>query len=180
MTFILLLAISAQSFSQTCAQKLERTKKSSYIDRLSDDQQQILGFVSTTGGLAVGLTVASGAFPVFLVAVGIASAPILAGEAIKGVHNRPINRMIKLIKQSEELVANPNSKPGRLLRRLKAKLSNEKLEVSELDLATAIASANKDPQQCGQIYRMKYMKEEIESGRLPVIDMDEDDSRAQL
>ena len=180
MTFILLITLSAQSFSRTCAQKLQLTKKSSYFDKLSEDNQRLIAFASTTGGLAVGLTVATAAFPAFLIAATVAASPILVGDGIKAIQNRPINRMIKLIKQSEALVANPQGKPGRLLRRLQKKLSSEKLEVSALELATAIATANKDPKQCGQIYRMKNMKEEIESGRLPVIDLDEDDSRAQL
>lgn len=173
---LLLITFSVQSFSQTCAQKLMLTKKSSYVDRLDERGRHLVGFAGTAGGLTIGIAVAGVTFPGFLIAVGVASAPILAGEAIKGIQNRPINRMIKLIKQSEALVANPGLKPGRLLRRLQKKLSSEKLEITSLELATAISLANKDPKQCGSIYRIKHLREEIDSGRLPVIDLDEDDS----
>jgi hypothetical protein len=176
MTFILLITLSAQSFSQTCAQKLQLTKKTSYINRLSDDTRQVVGFVSTVGGLAVGLTVASSALPAFLIAAGVASTPILAGEGIRAIQNRPINRMIRLIKQSETLVGNPEKTPGRLLRKLHKKLSLESAQISILELATSIANANKDPKLCGQINRLKDIKEEIETGRLPVVELDEDSS----
>lgn len=177
---ILLITFSTQTFSQTCADKLLRTKKVSYIDKLGDGERQVVGFLSTAGGLAVGMTVATGTLPIFLVAVGVASTPILAGEAIKGIQNRPINRMIKLIHQSEKFLANPETKPGRLLRRLQQKLSGEKIEISTLELASAIATANKDPKQCGSIHRIKDIQHEIESGQLPIIELDEEESTNHL
>lgn len=174
LSFLLIFATSTHAFSRTCSENLKLSKKTSYFSRLSEDNQQLIAFGSTVGGLAVGLSVASAAFPAFIIAASIASSPILIGDAIKGIQNRPINRMIKLIDQSEKLIANPDSKPGRLLRKVHAKLEDQKLgsDISILELAMSISDANQNPEQCSKLNRIKNIDDEIMNGALPVIELD--------
>lgn len=169
-SLFVLLTFSAQSFSQTCVDSLRSQKRSSYFDRLSDDNQRLIAFGSSVSGLVIGLSVASAAFPAFVIAAGVASSPILVGDAIKGIQNRPINRMIKLIEQSEALVANPDSKPGRLLLRTHRKIQDHNKLISLMDLAVAISEANQS-ENCGGIDRVKNIEENIESGSLPMVEI---------
>lgn len=170
MSLFLLLTFSAQSFSQTCVDSLRAQKRSSYFDRLSDDNQKRITFGSSMTGIVVGLSVASSALPAFFIISGIAASPILAGEAIKGIQNRPINRMIKLIEQSEALVANPDAKAGRLLVKTHRKIQEHNKLISLMDLAASIAEANENS-NCGGINRVKDIEENIESGALPMVEI---------
>ena len=169
-SLLVLLTFSAQSFSKSCLLTLENQKRSSYFDRIDNDKQQLIAFASTTGGLAIGLTVATAAFPTFVIAATIAASPILVGSAIKGIQNRPIKRMMKLIVQAEELVANPESEPGRLLMRTHKKIQKHDKLISLEELAAAISDANEN-ENCSSINRVKDIEENIESGLLPMVDV---------
>ena len=168
MSFLLLISFSAMSFSQSCVGELLRDRRTSYIDRLSENNRQLVGFTSSFGGLAIGIAVAGVTIPGFLVAVGVASAPILVGEGIAEIHNKPIKRMIKLIAQSRDLRNDPSSKPGKLLKRLHKRIQREHGEVSIDELANAIVSAD-EKQDCGSIRRVKEIQKNIDSGRLPMV-----------
>lgn len=74
--------------------------------------------------------------------------------------------MIKLIKQSEALVANPDAKAGRLLVRTHRKIQEHNKLISLMDLAQAISQANQNG-NCGGLDRVKEIEESIESGELP-------------
>ena len=167
MSFLLIFTFSAKSFSQSCVAELLKDRKTSYVDRLSEDGRQLLGFGSAFGGLAIGIAIAGVTIPGFLVVVGVASTPILVGEGIAEIHNKPIKRMVKLIVQSRSLRADPNSEPGKLLKRLHKRIEREHGDVSIHDLANAIADAD-EREDCGSIRRVKEIQKNIDSGRLPM------------
>lgn len=170
MSFLLILTFSAKSFSHSCVGELVKEKRRSYVDRLDEGQQQLLGFASSFGGLAIGIAVAGVTFPGFIVAASVASAPILVGEGIKEIHNRPIKRMIKLIFQSRELVKDPSSKPGKLLKRLHKRIQREHGDLSIEELAHGIVAAD-ESEDCGSIRRVKEIQKNIDSGRLPMVQL---------
>lgn len=83
MSFLLVLTFSAKSFSQSCVGSLLLDKKTSYVDRLDEDGRLLVGFGARTGGMVLGLAVASSALPVFLIAAGFASSVILAVKELQ-------------------------------------------------------------------------------------------------
>lgn len=176
--FILILTVlfSVQAYSQTCSDRLEYIKKGHYLAKMNGDAVDAITVGVGFTGVIVGVSVASAAFPAFLIAASIATAPIAVGHAVKGIQNRPLNRMIRLIKQSEKLVANPDSKAGGLLKRVHKRLNHSKLnEISILGLATAISDANKDLTKCGTISQVKNIDDNVASGTLPVVNLDEEE-----
>jgi hypothetical protein len=175
LVFAALMALQVQAQS-TCSARLEYLKKDSYFDKLKDDAQNAAVATSSFGGLIVGISIAGATFPGFIIAASIASSPILVGEAIKGVQNRPLNRMIKLIKQSEKFAQDPSTEPGRLLRKLHKRLENSKIprDISILELAMTISESNKDLKNCGALSRFKKVDDNINDGSLIVVDLTED------
>lgn len=173
LTALLLLTISAQSYSQSCLGKLYAQKKSSYVARIHEDAKNVLGFVSSVGGLGVGIAIAGTTFPGFLIAAGVSTAPILAGEAIREVHNRPINRMIKLITQSIELMEKPDSKPGKLLSKTAKYIQRRGGDISVHELALSILEASKNPENCQFISRVRDINDNIENGSIRIVHLEE-------
>jgi hypothetical protein len=176
--FLIMTAVlmTLQLHAQTCSEQLASMKKESYFMKLSEDTQRVITFGSTTTGLAVGLTVASSAFPAFLITASIAASPILVGDSIKSIQNRPLNRMIRLIKQSEKFANDPSLKPGRLLLRLHRRLESSKLvrDISILELAMTISNANNDHNNCGALKSIKTVNSGLRDGSLTVVELSED------
>lgn len=171
-----LLALMTLQVQASCLTELQLMKKESYFSKMSEDAQQATAFVSSAGGLAIGLAVAGSTFPGFLIAAGIASSPILVGDAIKGIQNRPLNRMIKLIKQSQKFASDPSQSPGRLLRKLHKRLESSKIprDISILELAMTISDANKDLKNCGALRRLRKVDDKINDGSITVVELGEE------
>jgi hypothetical protein len=173
LTVVMTLKVSAQS---TCSDRLHSFKKDSYFNKLNDDAQNAAVVTSGFGGLVLGISFAGANLPGFLIVASIASSPILVGEAIKGIQNRPLNRMIKLIKQAEKFAQDPSQRPGRLLRKLHKRLESSKIprDISILELAMTISDANKDFKKCGALRRLRKVDDKINDGSITVVELGEE------
>lgn len=112
----------------------------------------------------------------FVVALGSALTIFLVSRMIK---KGSMKKMISLIDQSEYLLANPQSTPGKYLDKLHAKLvRNGAHELKVLDLAYTISDGNKTGDLCRGTHSLNKYKRRIINGEVDLINIqiDEDEN----
>lgn len=163
---LILSSLASVSAKADCKQVYDLYRTESYLDRMSGDAQKVLVTVTTFGGLIYGASVANNSLTAFAIAAPIASAPVWTSEAIKAVRNAPFDRMIRLIEQSERVVATGATKKIGLLKRLHRQVENE---FTREELAKAIVQANNDYQLCKHFLVPQFysdLKSAAKSGEL--------------
>jgi len=162
-TLFSLVSVSAKA---DCKDVYDLDRTEFYFDRISRGAQNAIVTSTAFGGLILGATIATDALGAFAIAAPIASAPVWTGEAIKGVLNAPFDRMIRLIEQSERVVATGTDKKIGLLKRLHRQVEKE---FTREELAQAIVQANNNYQLCKHFLVPQFysdLKSAAKSGQL--------------
>jgi hypothetical protein len=145
LTILMLLTFTCVSYA-SCIDKYKSTKVRHYQDKMEESSADALNLVSGFGSIALGVGYIGFTFMGGMAVLAIASAPIMVGEAIKGIKNRKENRAIRLIKQSYDYLE--TGKARRFLRRIVRKMKKVNPEASIEEVAQAIVYGNENMSLC--------------------------------
>jgi hypothetical protein len=164
----LLICLFSFQSTATCIDKYKSTKVRHYYDKLSEDTQLGINLTSAGTGMAVGMFVVGFTFAGGMAMLGIASAPIMVGEAIQSIKNKKENRAIRLIMQATDHV--DNKKARGLFKRVSKKIIKNNPETTTLDIALAIVKGNEDMTLCHGDNGVREIKRAQMDGNLIIVE----------